>query len=82
MQVYQTQVTDVSVIADIICDVCGKSCLDKEVLNFERAILHADWGYGSNKDGTIWNCDVCESCADKIRTYIESIGGAIQVSYH
>ena len=24
-----------------------------------------------------WSCDICENCADKVKQFIESIGGKI-----
>jgi hypothetical protein len=29
---------------DVICDKCGKSCRDKENVNFEYAAIKATWG--------------------------------------
>lgn len=69
-----------TVVDDILCDCCGKSCRDDHDMNYEMATLRSSWGYCSRKDGTTWSCDLCEDCADKIKTYIESLGGQIVIS--
>jgi hypothetical protein len=51
---------------DIICDKCGKSCLDKEGMNFEYATVEAYWGYGSDKDLYHDEAQVCEQCYDAL----------------
>lgn len=58
-----------------ICDVCGREC------NEEHATLYAYWGYFSDmKDWQDHSCDMCESCYDKIRKYIEEVlGGKVIV---
>lgn len=66
------------VLKDIICDICGKSCIDpicglQDVGMAEYATLEALWGYCSKKDGESYNCDLCEDCFDKIKIYIDSI---------
>jgi len=56
--------------------------MDKYDMNYEMLCLQGTWGYGSRKDGAIWNCDICEDCADKVKQFIESIGGKIaETSY-
>ncbi len=67
---------------DIICDICGKSCRDKLNMNYESSILSASWGYGSSKDGSQWGGDFCESCSDKIKEFIESLGGKLEITYY
>jgi len=64
-------------LVDITCDVCGKSCRDKMDMNYEMISLQGSWGYCSRKDGLNWLCDLCEDCADKVKQFIESIGGKI-----
>lgn len=49
---------------DIICDKCGKSCLNSTEMNFEYATITAHWGYGSNKDLEKHEAHVCEKCYD------------------
>lgn len=70
------RVTELKLV-DITCDICGKSCRDKMDMNYEMVSLSGSWGYCSHKDGTAWNCDICEGCADKIKQFIESIGGSV-----
>ena len=51
-------------------------------MNYEMAYLQARWGYCSRKDETKWCCDICEDCADKVKQFIESIGGkVVETSY-
>lgn len=65
---------------DITCDICNKSCKD-ELGNFEYALLEADWGYTSNKDLEQHSCYMCETCYDKVKSFIESINGSIKVKH-
>jgi|GEM_PF-2187470 len=64
-------------LTDITCDICSKSCRDKMDMNYEMMRINASWGYCSHKDGTTWECDICEDCADMVKQFIESIGGKI-----
>ena len=80
MQIFKEEQTYVSKLKDINCDVCGKSCRDNMDMNFEMVALSGSWGYCSHKDGTSWACDICEDCADKVREFIESLGGKIVVT--
>lgn len=65
---------------DIICDICKKSCRTKcsdmanDASMVEYATLEAIWGYCSaGKDGERYTCEMCESCFDKVKEFIESI---------
>lgn len=66
-----------SEVDDIVCDICNKSC--KGRCDIECATLAATWGYDSRKDGEIHTCDLCEDCYEKIRQFIESLGGTVHV---
>ena len=59
------------VVQDIICDCCGKSCLDSEKVNYELANLSAHWGFYSERDLEKWECDLCEKCAVKVKEFID-----------
>tara|TARA_Y100000310_G_C20313943_1_gene637521 strand:+ start:404 stop:655 length:252 start_codon:yes stop_codon:yes gene_type:complete len=63
-------------IIDCECDVCGKKC--KSEYGIERGVLSADWGYGSNKDGERHECHLCEECYDKVKEFIEGLGGKVR----
>lgn len=66
-------------IVDIVCDVCGRSCMvDEFTIDnesrpdhgetarvFEYMKLSADWGYHTAKDGEKWEASICESCVDE-----------------
>ena len=58
------------------CDGCGKECD-----NDEHATFEAVWGYWSNQDGQLWNCDLCGSCAEKVKAFIEeTLKGKVTVT--
>jgi hypothetical protein len=77
MKVIEPITKSVEETVDIICDMCGKSC--KGEMNYEVATLEAYWGYSSKKDLDKWECHLCESCADKVKGFIESQGGKVRV---
>lgn len=62
---------------DVVCDVCGKSCVSGTLGAFgigaEFAVLEADWGYGSRKDGDSFRLEMCEDCFDKIVSFVGTI---------
>ena len=66
----------------ITCDVCGKSCRDDQDMNYEYISFAGSWGYCSRKDTENWSCDLCEPCADKVKGFIESIGGKVKITYY
>lgn len=78
MKKYKTRAR--SVLVDILCDVCGKSCRnDKyaadddeldEAADFEYATLSAIWGYFSRKDGESYSAILCEDCFDDVVKHI------------
>ena len=70
---------EVEEIEDILCDICGKSCKDNSSNLYEFLTLHASWGYGSHRDCTTWDGEICESCSDKIKLFIESLGGRLKI---
>ena len=52
----------VNVESGIVCDACKKSCWGE--LDFEYALLSANWGYDSKKDGEKHELIFCEACYD------------------
>ena len=66
------------VLEDIVCDICGKSCKGGSDL-YEFSKFEATWGYGSHKDTEQWGGEFCEECSDKIKGFIESLGGKLRV---
>ncbi len=44
------------------CNCCGK---EYQVTEKELCHIKKQWGYFSNKDGTIQEFDVCEDCFDR-----------------
>ncbi len=66
-------------LVDITCNICGLSCYN--TCDFEYLHLSASWGYGSGKDGLSWKADLCEQCADRLKGFVESIGGKVDESH-
>jgi hypothetical protein len=64
-------------VEDIICDICKSSCMSECSLQdpgmAEYAMLEATWGYCSKKDGDKYSCEMCESCFEKVYSFINSI---------
>ena len=76
MKMIEIETTEVEIVVSIVCDVCKRVYLN----NTGAVIsLSGQWGYYSNKDGELWECDICSDCADKLKIYIESLGGEIRI---
>jgi hypothetical protein len=64
-------------VEDIICDICGKSCLTDcsmgDPAMSEYATLEAVWGYCSARDGERYVCEMCEDCFGRVSAYIDSM---------
>lgn len=64
-------------LADVVCDVCGKSCMTRcsmeDPAMAEYAVLEAQWGYCSRNDGERYACDMCEDCFGKVSAFIDSL---------
>jgi hypothetical protein len=80
-------------VVDVICDICGKSCKAAEncfgnptncsIEYAEILIPGGGWGYDSRKDGENHECHMCETCYDKVRSFIENeLGGKIRVDHY
>lgn len=57
-------------IDSVYCDVCGECCTN-ENFGTESALLSADWGYASKKDGMSYEIDICENCFDMILIFLK-----------
>lgn len=69
------------------CDVCGHSCKMEVTTHGDGnqvfATLHGHWPYGSKYDTEDHECHMCESCYDKVKEFIESLGGRVRIrGYH
>lgn len=65
-----------------ICDVCGKSTVQDVCDNVkvcEYITMMGHWGYWSNKDREYHECIICEECYNKIRDFINKLGGKIRI---
>jgi hypothetical protein len=73
MKKIKVETKKVEVITDILCDICGNSCVadrwvDKngdEQIAAEYMKLDANWGFHSTKDFEEWSAHVCESCVEE-----------------
>lgn len=79
MQKHEKQMAEVDKLVDVLCDRCGKSCLDDIGMNHEYAEIKATWGYGSNKDCQQHKIEICEKCYDEM---ISTLGIKPQVSHY
>lgn len=69
------------------CDICGNTCYKEDGPNrsesSEHATLRAEWGFWSEKDGTVHECHMCEKCYDRVRDFIENVlNGKVRVTEH
>lgn len=82
-KVVETQSVEKEVVVDRTCDRCGKSCMkgsDALWHQPEYGHFRASWGYMSNnKDLDSWDADLCESCCEAFRKWIEEGGGQMVV---
>lgn len=70
-------VFDKEILADIICDVCQKSCKTSNDIHFEHTESNFDFlhisgtfGFWSKHDDERWEGDICELCSVN---YLEKI---------
>ena len=59
------KIKEVQTIDKILCDLCATNCTE------ENALLHADWGYNSKKDGLRYRVNLCENCFDSIINWMK-----------
>lgn len=69
MKQTELQKKETTVVVDIICDSCGKSC--KTDFGFEYMEMKAFWGYNSKKDMEKWSAQICEKCVDEKLSFIK-----------
>lgn len=60
-----------TVIDNVVCNCCGKPIHKNKVCNNEDIYddyldISKAWGYFSNHDTEIHNCQICEDCCAKI----------------
>ena len=52
---------------DIYCNVCGKKLfVEKGILKEDAFEAKKQWGYFSDRDGTIQRGKICEKCFERI----------------
>lgn len=59
------------VVDDVCCDACGKSTTINTNIGPDYATLESCWGYGSEKDGTKYNIELCETCFSEVLSFIK-----------
>ena len=52
-------------IAETYCDGCNDLILE------ETMVVHATWGYFSNKDGAHCNLEFCSNCSDIVWDFMK-----------
>ncbi len=62
---------------DILCDMCGASCIGKCCRNPTNAVLEVHGNY-ENQDQTHLKCDLCPKCFEEVVAFIISKGGHIR----
>jgi hypothetical protein len=67
---HETCAVDVTVIDDVLCNKCGKSCFlgfvdAEDAPHINGVTLKVHWGYHSKKEGTRTLSHVCEACHDE-----------------
>lgn len=67
---YKKETREIDVLSNVLCDICGNSTRDKMDMNYEYAHITANWGYGSAKDGEVWDFFLCEKCVQLLPTQI------------
>ena len=69
-------------LLDVVCDACGRSCVPENSEGpgwAEFAVVEANWGYFSEKDGDKYYKEICESCFDKVCDFLKSISENTQL---
>lgn len=63
----RTELKEIGIIEDIVCNKCGNSCKVVDCENyFSCAELVVHWGYGSGHDGEVHEAHLCEQCWEQI----------------
>lgn len=78
MNVYKKVTQEVEVLDDVICDICEQSCKVRGTGEVEKGTFIANWGYGTELDGQIWNLDLCVDCCWRLNAWVENLGGKIR----
>lgn len=69
MIVIEQEMKLTNITKDILCDSCGKSC--KTEYGGDHMNLHANWGFMTSKDLEKWTAQLCETCVDKLLTFVK-----------
>lgn len=71
MKKTKTRQTEETFVDSIICNKCGKEYRDDEPFDWDKIFeFKIVFGYGSKRDGSIWEYDICEDClCDFVKTF-------------
>ena len=58
---------------------CQTLGVPRQSRGFTQEKLKADWGFWSKKDGEHHEVHLCERCYDKVKEFIESVGGKVRI---
>ena len=67
MKTYKKKTIDT--IDKVYCDMCGANCTDQ--FGHEHAVIEANWGYSSQKDGAGYEVHLCERCFTDVIEFIK-----------
>lgn len=76
-KVFEKQIIEDGLVVDAICNLCKKSCI--LLGNIEALHCEAYWGYGTDRDLTEWQVDLCADCSKKFNDWLVSLGGHVDV---
>lgn len=72
---------EIDSLVDVVCDVCDKSCKVDDFSNLEYAMLLADWGYGSTRDGEQHEAHFCQECYEHLINHITyRMNGTVRIT--
>lgn len=96
MRTFEQKQIERSILVDVTCDRCGASCVKDRfvpletyrgylgpeiaVLLIESGQFAASWGYHSNHDDERWQAELCETCCDELKVWIEAKGGKMGIN--
>ena len=71
MEKTREEIKTVTVVDDVTCDSCSKSCkVGGPNGDFEYMTISANWGFYSKKDLQKWTAHLCEECVDKRLAFV------------
>jgi hypothetical protein len=62
---FKTVTKTVEELEDVICNICGKPCIDSCDMNYEYVTVAGSFGYCSGHDTEEVRAHICVACYDK-----------------